>query len=293
MSATDGIEELEPDYEPEVPSLHKTSPSNRTSRGNALRPQLKRSISQGLAAKDIRSRSSSYAVLKRDILYSTINEYRLPGHRLNRYAELLDLLNIDLYPFFADGQTWYHCQGRQEDHSKCKRMVPEIYFRTTLGMLLRVAGELDLQGDELVEELANALSYAICSKHRDIHKILRAHEASHVLQEWRQKYGSSDSAIDTGPRARHPKSSEHGPETERGENSPASSSNIVRTAEESGNVRSLFREVQWSSARSDDEQCAHRKIGGDNEASSTASSGSSRTSKQLQEGLIQVAWNGQ
>jgi hypothetical protein len=141
-------------------------------------------------AEDIQARSPSYAVWERDVLYSTINEYQLPGYRLSAYANLVDLLDLNLYPLFAEGQTWYLCRGKGEDLTSCKRMVPEDYFRTTLGILLKLADNVEYQGDDLVEKLATALSYAICSKHHPIHKILRAHEASQVILQWRERYSN-------------------------------------------------------------------------------------------------------
>ena len=140
----------------------------------------------GLAAAA--PRNPSYTGLKRDILYRAINEFQLSGSRLSAYDDLLSRLNMDLSPSVSRGHTWYLCRGRKEDRSACERMVPEVYLRTAVGKLLKTADRMELRGEDLIEELANALSYAICSEHnRNVHKVVRAIKFLPVVEQWREE----------------------------------------------------------------------------------------------------------
>lgn len=138
-------------------------------------------------------RGPVYTVLKRDVLYRAINEYQLSGSKLTAFADLLDQLKFDFSPLVSGGQTWYLCRGRlNEGLTPCRRMVPEIYFRTAVGKILKAADKADLTGDDLIEDLATAFSYAICSDHhRTIHKIVRAIEARQTVEQWRYEHRTS------------------------------------------------------------------------------------------------------
>lgn len=107
---------------------------------------------------------------------------------LSSYTDLLDRLGFDLTPLVSQGQTWYLCRGKKDDRVPCRRMVPEIYLRTSVGKVLKAADKADLKGDDLVEELATALSYAICSQHHQtVHKVARAIESRQVIEKWREE----------------------------------------------------------------------------------------------------------
>lgn len=135
------------------------------------------------------SGSASYAGLKRDVLYRAINEFDLPGSMVSEYADLLTLLSYDLTPFMSQGQTWCLCRGKTDGRSPCQRLIPEVYLRASVGKILIAAEKPHLQGDDLVEELATALSYAICSEHhRTIHKVVRALESREAVERWRSRH---------------------------------------------------------------------------------------------------------
>lgn len=72
-----------------------------------------------------------------------------------------------------------------------------------MGKVLKAADKPELKGDDLVEELATALSYAICSQHhRTIHKVARALESRQVVEQWREDRSFTDTNTDTTPSIR-------------------------------------------------------------------------------------------
>ncbi|KAF2173746.1 hypothetical protein M409DRAFT_48679 [Zasmidium cellare ATCC 36951] len=178
-------------------------PSRQAIRRPAQQPGHQSSArvpSNASASSSTRSqgRNSSYTVLRRDILYRAINEFQLSGAMLSSYTDLLNRLGFDLTPLVSQGQTWYLCRGKRDDRLPCRRMVPEIYLRTSVGKVLKAADKPELKGDDLVEELATALSYAICSQHhRTIHKVARAIESRQVVEQWREDRSSADTSTTT------------------------------------------------------------------------------------------------
>lgn len=139
-----------------------------------------------------RQRTTTQKTAKKEILAQAINEFQLPASLLGLYAELLDQLGFDLNPVTANWQTWYLCKGKQ-DRSPCRRIIPEIYFRTCVGKVLKAADKPETTSDNLVEELSIALSFAICEHHKEIHKVVRASEMRHIIDKWRTKRAAVNS----------------------------------------------------------------------------------------------------
>ncbi|EME81556.1 uncharacterized protein MYCFIDRAFT_204350 [Pseudocercospora fijiensis CIRAD86] len=134
----------------------------------------------------IKSRkNASHSAFRKEILYRAVNEHQLQASMLNAYADLLERLGFDLNAYISNGQTWYLCKGKQDNKSSCQRLIPEVYLEASIGEILKAADTTETTGDSLVDHLANALSYAICEHHKEIHRFVRAIEMRQIIEQWR------------------------------------------------------------------------------------------------------------
>ncbi|KXT09184.1 hypothetical protein AC579_7262 [Pseudocercospora musae] len=140
---------------------------------------------------------ASHSAFRKDILYRAVNGHQLPASMLNAYAELLERLDLDLNAYISDGQTWYLCKGKQDKNKSCQRLIPEVYLQVCIGEILKAADKPETTGDWLVDELANALSYAICEHHKEIHRCVRAIEMRQIIEQWRISKPVSEEAAET------------------------------------------------------------------------------------------------
>ncbi|KAF7190906.1 hypothetical protein HII31_08065, partial [Pseudocercospora fuligena] len=128
---------------------------------------------------------ASHSAFKKEIVYRAVNEHQLQASMLNAYADLLERLGFDLNAYISNGQTWYLCKGKQDNNRSCQRLIPEVYLQACIGEILKAADKPETTGDSLVDDLANALSYAICEHHKEIHKFVRAIEMRQIIEQWR------------------------------------------------------------------------------------------------------------